>query len=258
MAPATAPMEASSGREAGGAARLRSRGARWGWARETSSGPSARCGTPPSSMPTKWRARPLQWKVGWMRRSRDGPTTWRRIGPRLGSELGSDLIGRFASSQRWAVSDLRNWSRRGDSNSRPAVYETAALPLSYVGLGSPARSSRHLSGLRFARHRSCDRSHLGRSRPDRRRRLDGTSGGDDRHHMRVPAPGGRMPPWPAPAPRLALLEPPGQGAARRWSGQVVESVVAPANHRPRGPRGRRPDPEGSGLPDRRPLSRPAP
>src|SRR6202043_748266 len=24
-------------------------------------------------------------------------------------------------------------SRRGDSNSRPAVYETAALPLSYVG-----------------------------------------------------------------------------------------------------------------------------
>lgn len=26
------------------------------------------------------------------------------------------------------------WSRRGDSNSRPAVYETAALPLSYVGV----------------------------------------------------------------------------------------------------------------------------
>jgi hypothetical protein len=25
-------------------------------------------------------------------------------------------------------------SRRGDSNSRPAVYETAALPLSYVGM----------------------------------------------------------------------------------------------------------------------------
>ena len=29
--------------------------------------------------------------------------------------------------------DLKIWSRRGDSNSRPAVYETAALPLSYVG-----------------------------------------------------------------------------------------------------------------------------
>jgi hypothetical protein len=28
----------------------------------------------------------------------------------------------------------RSWSRRGDSNSRPAVYETAALPLSYVGV----------------------------------------------------------------------------------------------------------------------------
>jgi hypothetical protein len=25
------------------------------------------------------------------------------------------------------------WSRRGDSNSRPTVYETVALPLSYVG-----------------------------------------------------------------------------------------------------------------------------
>ncbi len=30
-------------------------------------------------------------------------------------------------------SDLKIRSRRGDSNSRPAVYETAALPLSYVG-----------------------------------------------------------------------------------------------------------------------------
>lgn len=26
-----------------------------------------------------------------------------------------------------------NWSRRQDSNPRPAVYKTAALPLSYVG-----------------------------------------------------------------------------------------------------------------------------
>ena len=29
---------------------------------------------------------------------------------------------------------LGEWSRRGDSNPRPAVYETAALPLSYTGL----------------------------------------------------------------------------------------------------------------------------
>jgi len=37
--------------------------------------------------------------------------------------------GDFSSQGR-----LRSkWSRRGDSNSRPAVYETAALPLSYVG-----------------------------------------------------------------------------------------------------------------------------
>jgi hypothetical protein len=29
--------------------------------------------------------------------------------------------------------EIKSRSRRGDSNSRPAVYETAALPLSYVG-----------------------------------------------------------------------------------------------------------------------------
>ena len=32
-------------------------------------------------------------------------------------------------------------SRRGDSNSRPAVYETAALPLSYVGVSRGFRAS---------------------------------------------------------------------------------------------------------------------
>lgn len=46
-------------------------------------------------------------------------------------------------------SDLKIRSRRGDSNSRPAVYETAALPLSYVGsrprslpAGQPVRPQR--------------------------------------------------------------------------------------------------------------------
>jgi hypothetical protein len=29
---------------------------------------------------------------------------------------------------------LHRWSRRGDLNPEPAVYKTAALPLSYVGL----------------------------------------------------------------------------------------------------------------------------
>ena len=32
-----------------------------------------------------------------------------------------------------AANSRRNLSRRADSNCRPAVYETAALPLSYVG-----------------------------------------------------------------------------------------------------------------------------
>lgn len=31
-------------------------------------------------------------------------------------------------------SNRRQWSRRQDSNPRPAVYKTAALPLSYAGL----------------------------------------------------------------------------------------------------------------------------
>jgi hypothetical protein len=31
------------------------------------------------------------------------------------------------------ASTTRQWSRRGDSNPQPAVYKTAALPLSYVG-----------------------------------------------------------------------------------------------------------------------------
>ena len=41
--------------------------------------------------------------------------------------------------RKMAVSNLRNglgkscWSRREDSNPRPALYESAALPLSYVG-----------------------------------------------------------------------------------------------------------------------------
>ena len=36
------------------------------------------------------------------------------------------------------VPDL--WSRWSDSNRRPAVYKTAALPLSYVGNNCPIRS----------------------------------------------------------------------------------------------------------------------
>src|SRR3990172_163135 len=35
--------------------------------------------------------------------------------------------------QSCAPAGMPSWSQRRDSNSRPAVYETAALPLSYVG-----------------------------------------------------------------------------------------------------------------------------
>ncbi len=64
----------------------------------------------------------------------------------LWSELGAEAEGKAGTSYasesflrlfraRVFTSDARNkrWSRRRDSNPRPAVYETAALPLSYVG-----------------------------------------------------------------------------------------------------------------------------
>ncbi len=37
----------------------------------------------------------------------------------------------------FAVRNLRKWSQRPDSNRRPADYKSAALPLSYAGLGYP-------------------------------------------------------------------------------------------------------------------------
>ena len=44
--------------------------------------------------------------------------------------------------QSWVPrSDAFLWSRWSDSNRRPAVYETAALPLSYTGFWSPRRDS---------------------------------------------------------------------------------------------------------------------
>ena len=46
-------------------------------------------------------------------------------------------FGMISGQQKQALSKLQSlsaWSRRPDSNWRPAVYETAALPLSHVGL----------------------------------------------------------------------------------------------------------------------------
>src|SRR5512140_2305965 len=39
----------------------------------------------------------------------------------------------------------RGWSRHSDLNRGPAVYETAALPLSYVGSRRAGRRDAHLS-----------------------------------------------------------------------------------------------------------------
>ena len=64
-----------------------------------------------------------------------------RPGPLRGfiAVLGTNEAAARASSERRL--NNRSWSRRSDSNRGPAVYETAALPLSYVGAGGsvPAR-----------------------------------------------------------------------------------------------------------------------
>ena len=38
-----------------------------------------------------------------------------------------------ASYRFMGISGVKGWSRRWDSNPRPSVYETDALPLSYFG-----------------------------------------------------------------------------------------------------------------------------
>ena len=53
------------------------------------------------------------------------------MGSGLDGGPGSASLG-FIMSQA-ALQWCKNWSQRGDSNPRPAVYETAALPLSYAG-----------------------------------------------------------------------------------------------------------------------------
>jgi hypothetical protein len=44
-------------------------------------------------------------------------------------------------NQRTLIRAVLRWSRRADLNRRPAVYETAALPLSYVGISDTVRKS---------------------------------------------------------------------------------------------------------------------
>jgi hypothetical protein len=41
----------------------------------------------------------------------------------------------WASKREGVLPSLKPWSRWSDLNRRPAVYETAALPLSYTGNG---------------------------------------------------------------------------------------------------------------------------
>lgn len=54
---------------------------------------------------------------------------------------------------------FRIWSRRPDSNRRPAVYKTAALPLSYVGVGAIIGRTTNLpTGAREIPIAECDAS----------------------------------------------------------------------------------------------------
>ena len=59
-----------------------------------------------------------------------------KAGLRIRLENWAEISGtRFARPTLWELLYLflQNWSRRRDSNSRLAVYETATLPLSYSG-----------------------------------------------------------------------------------------------------------------------------
>jgi hypothetical protein len=61
-------------------------------------------------------------------------TTRRRVGriPRLATDLAGDDLG-TGGGKNPAGTFVETWSRRWDSNPRPTVYETVALPLSYFG-----------------------------------------------------------------------------------------------------------------------------
>ena len=55
---------------------------------------------------------------------------------RLDEMLEAELTESLDVSKMFATEDgpdTNKWSQRSDSNRRPAVYETAALPLSYAG-----------------------------------------------------------------------------------------------------------------------------
>jgi hypothetical protein len=58
----------------------------------------------------------------------------RRQRPSTGASIGASTNGRDRRSRpHRPASEIRCWSRHSDLNRGPAVYETAALPLSYVG-----------------------------------------------------------------------------------------------------------------------------
>ena len=48
----------------------------------------------------------------------------------------AEVVGRGCVPVVYPIPEVDRWSRRRDSNPEPAVYKTAALPLSYVGLGA--------------------------------------------------------------------------------------------------------------------------
>ena len=79
--------------------------------------------------------RPPDGRGGGGRFWRDGPLTGRRVHaqhPREAPPTRRSFTGRRKPTSRPA-SVRDRWSRHSDLNRGPAVYETAALPLSYVG-----------------------------------------------------------------------------------------------------------------------------
>lgn len=60
----------------------------------------------------------------------------------LGSGLGSNAGETMKSLRGWRDFESKVRSRRPDSNRGPAVYETAALPLSYAGTAPTGPAAR--------------------------------------------------------------------------------------------------------------------
>src|ERR1041385_5718039 len=100
----------------------------------TSTGPRRRISRPPSILT------PRPPSTASPRTAPIAPRRWTIVRPaRSGQSLFREGRGPSRVQHPRELWALREWSRHSDLNRGPAVYETAALPLSYVGPGREYR-----------------------------------------------------------------------------------------------------------------------